>query len=106
MAGDAQSEQKHSKEAERLAKLIGQRRGEETTSKAAKEFEIQENIEIFPAGYTRKAFEEPGAIGKAFGKFFDVPSKEWAEETKGVQILQLSNDIRKLVKQRESLSGR
>jgi len=105
-AGDAQSEQKHSKEAERLSKLIGARKGETTTSEASKEFLIQENIESFPAGYTRKAFEEPGAIGKAFGKFFDVPSKEWAEETKGVQILQLSNDIKKLVAQRESFSGR
>ena len=105
-AGDTTSAKRHSQEADRLAKLIGPREGEKLTSEAAKEFAVSENIAINPAGFTRKAFEEPGFIGKTFEKLFDVPSKKWAEQTKRVQILQLSNDIKKLVEQKESLSGR
>jgi len=104
-AGDIETAKKHSKEAEKLSKLIGPRQGEELTSEAAKEFIIKENISIHPRSYTREAFEEPGFFGKKFEKLFDVPSKDWAEKTKGVQILQLSNDIKKLVEQKESLSG-
>ena len=105
-AGDTTSAKRHSQEADRLAKLIGPREGEKLTSEAAKEFAVSENIAVNPAGFTRKAFEEPGFIGKTFEKLFDVPSKKWAEQTKSVQILQLSNDIKKLVEQKESLSGR
>ena len=102
--GDTQSFQKHSKEVERLSGLLGEE-GKSPTSEAAKEYRIGQTIESNPYPFTRKGIEE-GRMEKKFNKFFGVPSRKAYESTRGVQILQLSNDIKKLVKQKESLSGR
>ena len=79
--------------------------GESPTSEAAKEHRIGQTIESNPYPYTRKGMKE-GWMEKKFNKFFGVPSRKALETTRGVQILQLSNDIKKLVEQKESLSGR
>ena len=102
--GDTQSFEKHSKEAKRLSDSLGAE-GKAPTSEAAKEHRIGQTIESNPYPYTRKGMKE-GWMEKKFNKFFGVPSRKALETTRGVQILQLSNDIKKLVEQKESLSGR
>ena len=102
--GDTKSFEKHSKKAKILSDSLGAE-GKSPTSEAAKEYRIGQTIESNPYPFTRKGIKE-GWMEKKFNKFFGVPSRKAYESTRGVQILQLSNDIKKLVKQKESLSGR